>query len=63
VETIQSVILLTISRRKANWIGHIWLRNCRLKDFIEGKKVRSDRKTTGETSAATGQPQRKEKIL
>jgi hypothetical protein len=63
VETIQPVILFTISRRKANWIGHIWLRNCRLKDVIEGKKGRSDGKTRGEKSAATGQPQRKEKIL
>jgi len=26
-----------IKRRKANWIGHIWLRNCILKHFIEGK--------------------------
>jgi hypothetical protein len=26
-----------IKRRKAKWIGHILLRNCPLKDVIEGK--------------------------
>jgi hypothetical protein len=30
-------ILHTISRRKANWIGHIMRRNCLLKHIIEGK--------------------------
>jgi uncharacterized membrane protein YgaE (UPF0421/DUF939 family) len=30
-------ILRTIKRRKANWIGHIWHRNCLLKHVIEGK--------------------------
>jgi hypothetical protein len=30
-------ILHTIKRRKANWIGHIWRRNCLLKQVIEGK--------------------------
>jgi hypothetical protein len=30
-------ILHTIKRRKANWIGHILLRNCLLKHVIEGK--------------------------
>jgi hypothetical protein len=63
VETREPVVLLTISRRKINWIGHIWLRNCLLKDVIEGKRGRSDGKTRRKTSAATGQPQRKEKIL
>jgi hypothetical protein len=29
--------LHTINRRKANWIGHIWRRNCLLKHIIEGK--------------------------
>jgi hypothetical protein len=29
-------ILQTI-RSKANWIGHIWCRNCLLKHIIEGK--------------------------
>jgi hypothetical protein len=30
-------ILLTIQRKKANWIGHILRRNCLLKHVIEGK--------------------------
>jgi hypothetical protein len=30
-------ILHTINRRKANWIGHIFRRNCLLKHIIEGK--------------------------
>jgi hypothetical protein len=30
-------IVHTIKRRKANWIGHILFRNCRLKHVIEGK--------------------------
>jgi hypothetical protein len=30
-------IVHTIKRRKANWIGHILRRNCRLKHVIEGK--------------------------
>jgi hypothetical protein len=30
-------ILQTIKRGKANWIGHILLRNCLLKAVIEGK--------------------------
>jgi hypothetical protein len=30
-------MLHTIKRRKANWIGHILLRNCILKYVIEGK--------------------------
>jgi hypothetical protein len=30
-------VLHTIKRRKANWIGHIWRRNCLLKQVIEGK--------------------------
>jgi hypothetical protein len=30
-------ILLTIKKRKANWIGHILRRNCLLKHVIEGK--------------------------
>jgi ribosomal 50S subunit-associated protein YjgA (DUF615 family) len=29
-------VLHTMKRRKANWIGHILLRNCRIK-HIEGK--------------------------
>jgi hypothetical protein len=42
-------ILHTIKRRKANWIGHILLRNCLLKHVIErkleGRKDRNDGKT------------------
>ena len=30
-------ILHEISKRKANWIGHILRRNCLLKQVIEGK--------------------------
>ena len=33
----QRNILLTIRKRKANWIGHMLRRNCLLKRFIEGK--------------------------
>jgi hypothetical protein len=29
--------LHTIKRRKANWVGHGWHRNCFLKHVIEGK--------------------------
>jgi hypothetical protein len=41
-EVLQSVkgernILHTVKRRKDNWIGHIWRRNCRLKHVIGGK--------------------------
>jgi hypothetical protein len=31
-------ILHTVKRRKANWIGHIWRRNCLGKYVIKGKK-------------------------
>jgi len=33
----QSNILHEISKRKANWIGHILRRNCHLQQVIEGK--------------------------
>ena len=33
----QRNILHEIRKRKANWIGHILLRNCLLKQVIEGK--------------------------
>jgi hypothetical protein len=33
----QRNILHEISKRKANWIGHIWRRNCLLLQLIEGK--------------------------
>jgi hypothetical protein len=32
----QRIILYEISKRKANWIGHILRRNCLLKQVIEG---------------------------
>jgi hypothetical protein len=43
----QRNILHGISKRKANWIGHILCRNCLLQRVIEGKMGggdRSDRK-------------------
>jgi hypothetical protein len=33
----EMIILHTIRRRKANWVGHILRRNCLLKHIIEGK--------------------------
>jgi hypothetical protein len=47
----QSNILHEISKRKANWIGHILRRNCLLQWGIEGKIKgdRSDRKTRKKT--------------
>jgi len=30
-------ILHTVTRRKANWIGHILHRNCLLKHTVQGK--------------------------
>jgi hypothetical protein len=30
-------ILHTIKRRKGNWIGHSWRRNCLLRHVVEGK--------------------------
>jgi hypothetical protein len=33
-----NILLDTIKRRKANWIGHILRRNCLLKHVIEGKR-------------------------
>jgi hypothetical protein len=43
----QRNILHEISKRKANWIGHILRRNCLLQRVIEGKIKggRNDRKT------------------
>ena len=35
----QGNILHEISKRKANWIGHILRRNCLLKQVIEGKII------------------------
>jgi hypothetical protein len=50
-------VLHEISKRKANWIGHILRRNCLLQGVIEGKikgEDRSDRKTRKKTEKATG---------
>jgi hypothetical protein len=33
----ERIIVHTIKRRKANWIGHILRRNCILKHVIQGK--------------------------
>ena len=33
----QRIILHEIRKRKANWIGHIWRRNCLLQRVTEGK--------------------------
>ena len=38
--------LLEISKRKANWIGHILRRNCFLQRVIEGK-IKSGLEVTG----------------
>jgi len=48
----QRNILHEISKRKANWIGHIVRRSCLLQRVIEGKIKRgdrSDRKTRNKT--------------
>jgi hypothetical protein len=48
----QRNILHEISKRNANWIGHILRRNCILQRVIEGKiqgEDRSDRKTRKKT--------------
>jgi hypothetical protein len=53
----QRNILHEISKRKANWFGHILCRNCLLQQVIEGKIKggdRSDRKTRKKTLEATG---------
>jgi len=42
----QRNILHEISKRKANWIGHILCRNCLLKQVIEGK-IKGEIEVTG----------------
>jgi hypothetical protein len=42
----QRNIPLEISKRKANWIGHILRRNCLLQRVIEGK-IKGDIEVTG----------------
>jgi hypothetical protein len=36
-------IVYKTKRRKANWIGHSWRRNCLLKQFVKGKNTRARR--------------------
>jgi hypothetical protein len=43
---VERNILLTIKRSQANWIGHIWRRNCLLKHDIEGK-IEGSKELTG----------------
>ena len=48
----RGIILHEISKRKANWIGHILCRNCLLQQGIVGKmkgRDRSDRKMRKKT--------------
>jgi hypothetical protein len=49
-------IIHTVKRRKANWIGYIWCRNCRLKHVIEGK-------IGGGTEVKGRQGRRRKKLL
>jgi hypothetical protein len=42
----QRNILLEINKRKANWIGHIFHRNCLLQQVIEGK-IKGEIEVTG----------------
>jgi hypothetical protein len=57
------IIIPTVQRRKANWIGHILHRSCLLKHVFEEKreKGRRDRKTKKKW-AATGRPRGNERI-
>ena len=34
---VERNILHNVKRGKANWIGHVWRRNCLLKQVIVGK--------------------------
>ena len=52
----QRNILHEISKRKANWIGHILCRNCLLKQVIEGK-------IKGEMEVARRRGRRRKKLL
>jgi hypothetical protein len=42
----ERIILHTIRRREANWIGHISRRNCLLSHIIEGKIIATRRRGT-----------------
>ena len=52
----QKNILHEISKRKANWIGHILCRNCLLKQVIKGK-------IKGEVEVTRRQGRRSRKLL
>jgi hypothetical protein len=45
----QRNILHEVSKRKANWIGHILRRNCFLQQVIKGKIKGGDRTTRKKT--------------
>ena len=49
----QRNILHEISKRKANWIGHILRRNCLLKQVIEGK-IKGQIEVTGRRGRRLG---------
>jgi len=53
---VQSNILHEIRKRKANWIGNILLRNCLLKQDIEGK-------SKGEMEVARKRGRRRRNLL
>ena len=52
----QRNILHEIRKRKANWIGHIFRRNCLLKQVIEGK-------TKGEMEVTRRRGRRRKKLV
>jgi hypothetical protein len=52
----QRNIIHEIRKRKANWIGHILLRNCLLKQVIEGK-------IKGEMEVTRRRGRRRKKLL
>jgi hypothetical protein len=45
-------ILHALKRRKADWIGHIWRRNCLLKHVVQGK-IEGRTKGTGKATKKT----------
>ena len=69
----QRNILHEISKRKANWIGHILRRNCLLQQVIEGKIIRGievtrrrgrrRKKLLDDLKDRRGYPHLKEKVL
>jgi hypothetical protein len=57
------IILHEISKRKANWIGHILCRNCLLRQVIEGKIKRRHRKLVDDLKDRRGYSHLKEEAL